>query len=402
MRIIQINTVCSYGSTGRIVVELNSIIKESGNEGIIAYGREIGNCNIPDSFMVGNEMDHKIHGLGSRIFDRQGFFSKKATIELINKIKDYKPDIIHLHNIHGYYINIKRLFDALYSMKIPVVWTFHDCWPFTGHCTYFDSVNCNKWKKQCENCPQKKEYPKSLILDQSKKNYRDKKEIFTKIDKMYIVSPSKWLNKLVGESFLRNYNHRVINNGIDLDTFVPTLSDFREKNKLIGKIILLGVASIWGTRKGYQDFLKLSRIIDENMAIVMVGINKEQRNDLPSNIIGIERTNNVKELSEIYSASDYFLNLTYQDNFPTTNIEALACGTPVITYNTGGSVECINDKCGGIVEKGDYAAIPKFIKNHSFNSSDCVKRAKMYSKKNKYLEYLELYREVLLCEDKKK
>lgn len=402
MRIIQINTVCSHGSTGRIIVELNHIIEATGNEGILAYGRTLGNCNVKNSFLIGNEFDHIMHGLGARIFDRQGFFSKKATRRLVEKIRQYKPDIIHFHNIHGYYLNIKILFEEISKMRIPIVWTLHDCWSFTGHCTYFDSVNCSKWKKQCEQCPQKKEYPKSLILDQSRKNYIEKKSLFTKIDNLYIVSPSKWLDGLVGESFLKNYNHRVINNGIDLNVFKPTSSDFRVRNNLIRKKILLGVASIWGDRKGYRDFLKLSKIIDENMVILMVGLSKEQCNNLPNNIIGIERTNNVRELSEIYSTSDYFLNFTYQDNFPTTNIEALACGTPVITYNTGGSVECITEKCGGIVEKGDYEAALRFIETYSFSSDDCVQRAKMYSKEEKYLEYIGLYREVLFREYRKK
>ena len=376
MKVYQINTVCGYGSTGRIASELGYFIIKEGHDSRIAYGRKSGRCSYNNSYYIGSKMDHLIHGLLARITDKQGLYSSIATKDLIYDILDYNPNIIHLHNIHGYYLNYKILFDFLKEYNKPVVWTFHDCWPFTGHCSYFDIISCVKWKNQCKDCPLIKEYPTSYIFDNSSNNYILKRILFNSIKNLTIVSPSMWLDNLVGESFLQKNNHIVINNGIDLNTFKPKNSDFREIHGINDKIMLLGVASIWGKRKGYGDFLKLSKIIDKNTVIVMVGLKNKELKNLPSNIIGIKRTNCLDDLIKIYSAADFYLNLTYQDNFPTTNIEALACGTPVLTYNTGGSVECITEKTGQIIECGNYKEITDIINTRVFSSDDCLKKSK--------------------------
>ena len=358
MKVLQINSVCGIRSTGRICTDLAEVLEQSGHECKIAYGRE----TVPEKYQkyavrIGTDMDVKIHALQSRIFDNTGFGSKKATEKFIEWVKEYDPDVIHLHNIHGYYINIEVLFNYLAEADKPVIWTLHDCWTFTGHCAHYSYVKCEKWKKGCEKCPQKKEYPSSLILDSSKKNWERKKDLFTSVKNMTFVTPSRWLANQVEQSFLRKYPVKVIPNGLDLNVFKPTPSDFRNIHNLEGKKIILGVASAWGPRKGLDDFVELSKILGENSKIVLVGVTAKQKKELPKNILAIERTNSVKELAEIYTAADVLFNPTYEDTYPTVNLEAQACGTPVVSYRTGGSVESIPQE--NVIEQGKYQEITK-------------------------------------------
>jgi len=360
MKILMINSVCGIRSTGRICTDLADALSEQGHTVKIAYGRE----DVPDKYKkyavrIGTDTDVKIHGVQSRIFDNTGFGSKHATHKFIEWVKKFDPDVVHLHNIHGYYINIEILFNYLAESNKRVIWTLHDCWAFTGHCPHFSYIKCDKWKTGCSKCPQKKEYPTSLIADNSKNNWIKKKALFTSVKEMTIVTPSQWLADLVKQSYLGKYPVIVIHNGIDTSVFKPTPSDFRKKNGLEDKKIILGVASAWSDKKGLSDFIKLSEELDEKYKIVLVGLSEEQMKTLPSNIIGITRTNSTKELAEIYTAADVFLNLTYEDNYPTVNLEAQACGTPVITYRTGGSVESVNNE--NCVDQSDYKQIMRLI-----------------------------------------
>lgn len=357
MKILQINSVCGTGSTGKIAVDNYKKHLAEGNESWIAYGRGEGkNCN--HTIKIGTDLDINYHGLYTRIFDKHGFASKKATKEFIKKVEKLNPDIIHLHNIHGYYINIEILFNYLRQSGKEIIWTLHDCWAFTGHCAHFDFVGCDKWKIQCYKCPQKNTYPASNFLDNSEWNYKKKKELFTGVKNLKIITPSKWLTGLVKESFLKEYPVEVRYNEIDREIFRPRESDFRKKYGIEDKFIILGVASPWSKRKGFEDFMELSKIISDKEVIVMVGLNKKQLKTLPKNIIGIERTTNQIELAEIYSASDLFFNPTYEDNYPTVNLEAIACGTYIVTYNSGGAPETIKmDEQGCVVEKGVYQEI---------------------------------------------
>jgi len=397
MKVLQINSVCGIRSTGRIATDIHDILIEQGHKSYIAYGRDLPkNCNT--SIRIGTKIDYYTHVALTRIFDKHGFGSKKSTKEFINKIEELNPDIIHLHNIHGYYINIEMLFEYLKKANKPVIWTLHDCWAFTGHCAYFDYAGCAKWKIGCYNCTQKNSYPSSLFLDNSKNNYIRKKEIFSGVNNMTIITPSKWLAGLVKESFLRGYPVKVINNGIDLEVFKPTESNFRKKYNLDNKFLILGVASRWGKRKGGEYFIKLSNKLEYNEVIVLVGLTEKQKEKLPKSILGIARTNNIKELAGIYSAADVFMNPTLEDNFPTTNLEALACGTPVITFNTGGSVECIDKSCGFIVEKANLRQLINAIalikeKGKAKYSSQSIYRAKkLYDKREKFNEYIQVFK----------
>ena len=336
-RILFINSVCN-GSTGTICKNLYKAAVEEGHECCIAYGRG----EAPKGFKtikIGNKLDIYLHVLKARLFDASGFGSKQATKELIKKIDEFKPDIIHLHNIHGYYVNIEILFKYLKEHpEIKKIWTLHDCWAFTGHCPHFEYEKCGQWKNECKKCIRRNEYPKSLI-DRCNRNYWLKKSSFTNVDNLMLVSPSNWLMNLIKDSFFKEYPIEVINNGVDTSIFKHTESNIKERYGIKNKKVILGVASVWDKKKGLDTFIEISKQLDNEYQIVLIGLNKKQIKKLPSNIIGITRTENVQELVKWYSAAEVLFNPTLEDNYPTVNLEAIACGTPVITFDTGGSPE---------------------------------------------------------------
>lgn len=393
MKVLQINSVCGIRSTGRICTDIADILKAGGGDCRVGYGRE----SVPEKYSsiavrIGNEGDANRHAAMSRIFDNTGHGSKRATKEFIKWVKEYDPDVIHLQNIHGYYVNLELLFNYLKEAKKPVVWTLHDCWAFTGHCAHFDLIDCRKWENGgCHSCPQKKRYPTSMVFDRSKKNFIEKKQLFTGLSNMTIVTPSQWLADLVKRSFLGEYPIKVIHNGIDLSVFKPTpTGDFRERYGLQDKTVLLGVASAWGKSKGLYDFKKMSEMKSDNEAIVLVGLKPEQISDLPDGIIGISRTNNTQELAEIYTAADVFLNPTYEDTYPTVNLEAQACGTPVVTYRTGGSVESVPGDYSA--DRGNAQAL--LDKARQVVASPEIIDASAFSRDICYGEYIDLYRQI--------
>ena len=353
MKIVQINSF-SNGSTGKIMMSIHKELLKQGHESYVVWGRGRKAENEHEIFM-NDKIGVYFHALYSRLTGKTGFASKRATKKLIKKIEEINPDVIHLHNIHGYYINIEMLFNYLKKIKAKKVWTLHDCWAFTGQCPHFTYVKCDKWKSHCEKCPMINEYPKTLV-DNSKLNFERKKELFTGVDNLTIVTPSDWLAGLVKESFLKEYNVEVIHNGINTNIFKPTESDFRKKYNLEDKKIILGVASVWTKKKGLYDFIELSKLLDDNYVIVLVGVNKKQLKQLPKNIIGIQRTENQIELAGLYSTSDLFFNPTYEDNYPSVNIEAIACGTKILAYNNGGNSEFsqfLNNRGSFIIKEND-------------------------------------------------
>jgi glycosyltransferase involved in cell wall biosynthesis len=402
MNLLQINVSVNTGSTGRIAEDIGKAAIASNYDSYIAYGRKaIG--SISKLIKIESDFGIFFHGLKSRLFDKQGLGSVLATKKFIKKIEIIKPDIIHIHNLHGYYINYEILFEYLNKLNIPVIWTFHDCWPITGHCSYFDAVNCNKWQTECNDCLNQRGYPKSLFIDNSKTNFHKKKSLFSFCKNLIIVTPSVWLTNIVKHSFLSEKKIFTINNGIDMNVFQPIQSNsiLKKYNIPSDKFVILGVANIWNKRKGYDDFIELSKCIGNNYSIVLVGLNKKQQRNLPDNMIGISKTENIEELAQLYSAADVFVNPTWVDNFPTTNIEALACGTPVITYKTGGSPEAVSPETGFVVEKGNLTELLKSIqvikeKGKSFYTTHCMERAKkLYNKEDKYAEYIKLYNELI-------
>lgn len=397
MKIVQINSVCGVGSTGRICAGIAEVARSNGHECIIAYGRSNAPEKYKDiSYRIESNFGVKVHALKSRLFGKTGTYSKRATKRFLKWLDEYKPDILHLHNLHGYYINVPMLFDYIKKRNIHTIWTLHDCWTFTGHCACFDLVNCDKWKAHCTNCVYKTKYPKSLV-DDSKKMFDFKRNSFMRVEDLTIVTPSQWLDSMVKQSFLRNYGVCVIYNGIDLDLFKPVESNFREQYGLQSKKIVLGVAFQWGKEKGLDVFVDISRRLSNNYQIVLVGINNKIKKELPENIISISRTNSQTELAQIYSAADVFVNPTRQEVLGMVNIEALACGTPVVTFNTGGSPETIDVSCGIVVPKNDIQvlieAICRVCEENTFSSLACVKRAQQFNFRKKFEEYIDLYTE---------
>ena len=401
--LFQISIEVNSGSVGRIAEQIGHVAIQQGWESYITYARNY----LPSqskTMRIGNKFDVYWHGINTRLFDNHCLCSTNATKKLIKQIKQIKPDIILLHHIHGYFLNMKILFNYLSSIETPIVWVFHDCWSFTGHCAYFDYVCCDKWISKCYKCPQKREYPGSFFLDRSFRNYSLKKQLFNQVKNMTIIPVSQWLCSIVQKSFLNKYPIRVIQNGIDINLFSPqnNTEQIKIKYRVANKLLLLGVANIWEQRKGLQDFVKLSQHLDSNCQIILIGLKKRQIKNLPQNVIGIERTENVQELANLYSAADLFVNPTWEDTFPTTNLEALACGTPVATYRTGGSVESVSEDTGFVVDKGDIEALSDVInilkqKGKTFYSENCRNRAiSLYNKNDRFIEYINLFDKILL------
>ncbi|MBS4040187.1 MAG: glycosyltransferase [Flavobacteriales bacterium] len=399
MRVLQINSVANSGSTGRIAEEIGNVLLANGHESYIAYGRGKAKSNSK-LIKIGWDKDVYLHGAYTLLTDKHGFASKKATKNFIKEVEKIKPDLIALHNLHGYYLHLPTLFAYINKHKIPVVWTLFDCWAFTGHCTYFDDINCKKWEIHCEKCPKHKRYPSSWV-DKSFNNFEAKQQLFTSVKKMELITHSQWLGDLVKKSFLNNYKVHVTPSAINLDLFRPIKSDLRSRHAIGDKKVVLGCASTWSNRKGYRDFLELSKNLSNDYQIVMIGLNKKELKALPENIIGLERTESIEELVQWYSLAHVFVNPTSQDNFPTTNLEALACGTPVITYNTGGSPEAVDEHTGFVVEKGSCPGILGAIgemetKDYTLLSKACRERAKhLFDKKTRFLDYLNIFQEMI-------
>ncbi|MBR1376799.1 MAG: glycosyltransferase [Bacilli bacterium] len=386
MKVVQINIFPNL-STGSIMMNIHNYLKDNGVDSYVVWGRG-RNTNDESEIYMNDKIGVYSHILYTRFTDKTGFASKNATKKLIKKLEEIKPDIVHLHNIHGYYINIEILFEYLKNKNIKTVFTLHDCWTFTGHCAYFDYIGCNKWKSRCHNCPLIHDYPKSFV-DNSKWNFKHKKQIFSDTD-MYIVTPSVWLANLVKKSYLKGKKLTVINNGINTDIFKPTISNFRKNHDLENKKIILGVASTWDKRKGLNDFIELSKVIDNDTKIVLVGLNQKEIDSIPDNILGLPRTKSVNELVEIYSAADVLFNPTHEENYPTVNLEAQACGTPVITYNTGGSPETILTGNGLVVTYDDMVKNYKKYVNLKINSNNKIDNIENMSEK-----YYNLYKDIL-------
>lgn len=356
MKYLFINSVAGFGSTGRIAADKCRELMAQGHDCVLAYGRQKANCNDIKTVQIGKPLDYQLHGVMSRVFDNHGFGSAHATRVFLSWVKEYDPDVIWLHNIHGYYINIAQLFRYLKTCGKKIIWTLHDCWTFTGHCAHFDFIGCERWKTGCHDCPQKGEYPASLLLDNSRGNYEKKKALFTGIPDLTLITPSRWLANLVKESFLGEYPVEVVYNTINREIFKPAASDFRAKHGLENQKILLGVASVWGERKGLNDFVKLSSMLDDRYKIVLVGLTPEQIKDMPKKILALPRTGSAAELAEIYTVADWFVNPTYEDTYPTVNLEARACGTRIVCYDTGGSKETLGDT-DILISRGDVQGI---------------------------------------------
>ena len=362
MKILFVNVVCGIKSTGRICTDLAEDLIKQGHDVKIAYGRGTVPEKYKDiSVRIGTDRDVLFHALGSKLFDKCGYGSKRATKKFIRWAEEFNPDVLWLHNIHDHYINIFYLFDWIKTRPdMKVKWTQHDCWAFTGGCFHFTRSGCEQWCSVCRHCPSKKLVSNPPLIRSPKTNFINKKACFSGIKNMELISPSEWLASQIKKSFLKNYPIIVCNNKVDTSVFKPTESDFREIMLLKDKHIILGVASAWSKAKGFDDFIQLSKKLRDDEKIILVGLSKNQKKRLPRDIIGLERTDSPTDLAKIYTAADVFVNLTYEDTYPTVNLEAKACGTPCVTYRTGGSTESVPSK--NVVKAGDLDALLRVVR----------------------------------------
>ena len=394
MKVVQINTSCGVGSTGKICVGISKQLTQRGYENTILYssrtdGNPVGVPCATDGYI-------KMQALKSRLLGNYGFNSKQATRRMFKKLKELNPDLVHLHNIHGHDCHLGMLLSYLREQKIKVVWTFHDCWTLTAYCPHFSMAGCNKWQTACQTCPQYKQY--SWFFDKSRQLFQQKVSAFQGLD-LHIVTPSNWLAQTVGQSFLKTVPVTTIHNGIDLDVFSPTNGDFREKYHLENKKIVLGVTFGWSDRKGLDVFVKLAQTLPDDYQVVLVGTDEKVQAQLPKNILAIPKTQNQRELAEIYTAADVFANPTREEVLGLTNIEANACGTPVLTFDAGGSPECVSPLSGSVVAIDDfdgfYNEVIRICETAPYTAQDCRARATLFDANARYSDYVDLYESLL-------
>ena len=390
MKVVQINATCGTGSTGKICAVIGDLLSQRGIDNCIFYTS--GVRAHPKGVRYADDLYIKTQALRSKLFGSYGLNSHRATAKLISKLTEFAPDLVVMHNLHSHNCNLEMLFRFFKERKQKLVWVFHDCWAFTGYCPHYDMVGCDKWKKEgCHDCPQKKHF--SWFFDRSRMLFEKKRQLFSGLD-LTIVTPSKWLAEQVGQSFLREYPVKIIHNGVDLEVFKPTESDFGTRYALEGKYIVLGVAFGWGERKGLDVFIELAKRLDERYQIVLVGTNEQVDKELPTKIISIHRTNDQAELAKIYTAADVFVNPTREETFPTTHMESLACGTPVVAFDTGGCAEMLDEACGCVVKKNDVDALEREIvrvcETRPYSEAGCLARAQEYRDSDHFNEYMSL------------
>ena len=400
-RVLQINVCFNVYSTGRIVSELSAYVHREGWQTFAAFraGTFIDD-HITELVPIGGGTDKYLHFIKSFCFDAHGLGSRDATKTLLNDIKKISPDIIHIHNLHGYYLNYELLFRYLNQLRIPVIITAHDCWTFTGHCAHFVTAGCYKWESVCNHCQLKSKYPKSLI-DRSKNNFYRKKSLFLENNNIHIVAVSEWLGKMISRSFLRDKRMSVINNGVDVQLFRPLA--FTPEMGMIprNKKVILAVSSVWYKDKGFDDYFHLAEKLPEDMVICMVGLSKKQMSRLPSNIIGISRTANVEEMVRVYNRADVVLSLSYAESFGLSIAEAMACGTPAVVYDNTALPELISPGTGRVVRTGDVdgvvnAVVDLLSKDEQETSRMCRERAvQQYNKEDTYKKYFQLYLDLM-------
>lgn len=402
MKVLQINAVYGHGSTGDIVRELLLNVKKVGGQSYIAVPEKIKNHNEVDGYIrIGNKIDYKLHSLSSRIFGMQGFSSKKSTLKLIKEIEKINPDIIHLHNLHSNYINIEYLFKYIRENKKPTIITLHDCWFLTGKCCHFLYDNCEKWKVKCEKCIRKKKEIPSYFFDTSTKVYEKKKKLIGENPFVYVIGCSKWITEVARQSILNKRVIGTIYNGIDLSIFYPRKNNFRIKYKLEEKYVILGMANKWLTKENEKTYEEILKFLKKDIILFLIGCTEEEIKKLPDNVLGVGFINDKNTLADYYSMADVFVNVTKVDSLPTVNIEAIACGTPVITYNSGGSAEILNSNVGISVEYGDIKGLILSIEKIKTKRKEeyidqCVKHINENFEKNKCFEkYIDLYEKIL-------
>ncbi len=421
MRVAHVNVTATL-STGRIAVDICRVLMERGHKGLIAFARGTAPVQVPH-LRVGSLPGVGLHLAWARLTDRAGFASLGATRKLVRQLTAYRPDVVHLHNLHGYYLHLPTLFRWLAKSGVPVVWTLHDCWAYTGHCAYYTMApgdasrregrthrsrttrGCDRYKRGCGHCPLKGAYPASLLLDQSARNWREKRALITRLRALWLVTPSRWLAAEVAKSFLEDYPVRVIPNGIDLGAFRPCedaeyLADVWHKcrlQELEHRKFLLGVASVWEERKGLADFFELAALLGDEYRIVLVGLSSLQREMLPQNVIGLGRTESLRELCALYTAADLYVSLSHEETMGMTLLEAMACGTQVLCYDATALPESVTPAVGAVAPLGNLDAVAAQVQKLCQcpkDPADCRRHVQAYDKALRFGEYVDLYEEI--------
>lgn len=404
MKVMQINAVYGFGSTGIIVKDIATSLLEAGNCTRVAYQVSNSISDNVELYQVGNKIDWKIHALLTRVLGKQAYASIVATKKLLAYLDKEKPDIVHLHNLHANYVNLNMLLKYLAKKSIAVVITLHDCWFFTGKCFHFVGCGCEKWRTGCGTCPQNKEDVKSFFFDRTHSVFGDKKKYFQAIPNLTVVGCSDWIKGLAEQSpiFQGKYITRIYN-GVDTSIFYPRQqTTFRNENQLDGKFVILGMANKWMKSKNIELVKKLFDNLKEDDQVVIVGCSEQQKIELEKyqcvTAVGFIKDRDI--LADIYSASDVFVNMTYEDTLPTVNMEAICCGTPVITFNSCGSPELVNEGVTGyVISQGSEPELLNAlykVKNRLIDRKQCGNEGKHRFDKNlQYKEYLALYSYVL-------
>lgn len=396
--LLQFNVSANCGSTGRLAEDLGDVALKAGWKSYIAYGRDVRPSHS-ELVRIGTNFDIYAHVLKTRLFDRHGFGSKHATKKIIKQIDEIKPDVIQFQNVHGYYLNLPVILNYITEKDVPLIWSLHDCWSMTGHCAHFALEDCEKWKVECNHCPLLKDYPASWGWDSSKRNYQEKKNLIEAIPRLTIVSGSEWIASIARQSYFKNRDIHVIPDGIDTDIYSPQCdtAELRKINQLEGKFVIMASGTAWPYYKGLDDFAKLRAVLDDNYAIIIVGMQEKEIPSLPKGLIGIPRTKTPQELASWYSMADCVMSLSRLESFGLTPVEGFACGTPAIVYNNAALPELITEKTGFVVEPGNILDVKEKVEllrgmgKNAF-TKDCRRIAlEKYDRYKCYQQYLSLY-----------
>lgn len=401
-KLVQFNSVANWGSTGRLAEDIGDVAMSYGWDSYIVFGRQY-NPSTSHLLRIGGKVSVFSHVMLTRLFDRHGFGSFYATKQLLKKFDEIKPDVFQFHNVHGYYLNLPLVLKYATEKKIPIVWSLHDCWSMTGHCSHFITVGCDRWKTECHDCPRKKAYPNSWLVDSSRKNFREKKRLIEAVPQLTIISGSEWLAGIASQSYFKGRDIRFIPDGIDTDIFQPRNNgvELRKKHGLEGKFVILATGTVWGEDKGISDYGRLREMLSDEYAIVLVGMDEAALATAPKGVIGLPRTKTPVELSEYYSMADCVMSLSKMESFGLTPVEGFACGTPAIVYNTTALPELITPETGFVAKFLDVADVKKKVemlkeKGKLAYSKKCREIAvEKYDRKRCYAEYLKVYEQLI-------
>lgn len=398
MRVIQLNACYGYGSTGIIVRDLQDLCLRHGIECVVAFPKSKG--TVKGGYRIGNLFTNKIHAILARISGKQGYFSLFSTLKFLFYLNHYKPDIIHLHNLHGCYINLPALLKYAAKRKIAMVVTLHDCWFYTGGCSHYTSICCDKWLKECGNCPRRYDETAAYLWDGSSRILADRKRLFGNIKNLACVGVSNWIAEEAHRTVFKDAICMTIHNGVDIDFFHPVESDFREKYNLRDKKIILAPANKWFSEINQGTFNYFASHLSDEMCMVFIGTGCDEKR-LTGNMINLGFISSQEKLRDVYSSADVMVNCTREESLSLLNVEVQACGTPVITYSNTGVKETVDGKCGFAVDNGNpkemwTVLVNVLSKGRMCFSEDCISWIKQsFNKEYNYIKYIELYKRLI-------